>query len=157
MTQLKQTMSPKLVMTPLGQYAPAQWSGANTSGIRPIGDRVLILPDGAAEQTSGGVELPEDLVDRMTQAAETGVIVAMGPDAWLWNSDRTRKFEGEKPRVGQRVIFERYAGSFQHGPRDGRRYRLMDDKCVGGELDAEVTTAARPLAKVTRPPLVVRP
>ncbi len=149
-------MTPKLVMTPLGQYEPAKWNGVNESGIGPFADRVLILPDGAAEQTSGGVDLPEELVDRMTQAAETGVLIAMGPDAWLWNSDRTRRLEGEKPKVGQRVIFERYAGSFQHGPHDGRKYRIMDDKCVCGGVAELKTKPTASITKVTKPPLLVR-
>ena len=33
----------KRLMTPLGEYLPAQWDGNNTSGIIPIGDRVLVL------------------------------------------------------------------------------------------------------------------
>ena len=127
-------MQPKLLMTPLGEYQPAKWNGKNTAGVRPFGDRVLILPDGAAEQTSGNVYIPEEMQERMAMAAETGILVAMGDDAWLWNSDRTRKLEGEKPKVGDRVGFERYAGSIRHG-KDGRLYRVMDDKCVSDLVD----------------------
>lgn len=124
-------MQPKLIMTPLGQYAPAKWEGANGSGIKPIGDRVLVLPDGAAEKTAGNVFITEDQQERMSMAAETGVLVDMGDEAFKWNSDRSRLFEGSKPEVGQRVYFERYAGAVHHG-KDGRLYRLIDDKCVGG-------------------------
>ncbi len=147
-------MQPKLLMTPLGQYAPAKWLGVNESGITPVGDRVLILPDSAAESTSGGVYITEEQQERMTAAAETGILVAVGPDAWLWNSDRTRKYEGEKPKVGQRVIFERYAGSFNHAA-DGRRYRLMDDKCVAGLFEMAEAAKPSPLTKVVKAPLVV--
>jgi len=147
-------MQPKLVMTPLGQYTPVEWNGVNESGIQPVGDRVLILPDGASDQTQGGAYIPDDVVARMTEAAETGVLVAVGPDAWLWNSDRSRKYEGAKPQVGQRVIFERYSGSFQHAA-DGRRYRLMDDKCVGGLFEPPKKATVPTVAKVTRPPLVM--
>lgn len=148
-------MRPKLLMTPLGQYAPAKWSGVNESGIAPIGDRVLILPDSAADQTEGGVFVTDEQRERMDQAAETGILVAMGQDAWLWNSDRTRKYEGTKPQVGQRVIFERYAGSFNHAA-DGRRYRLMDDKCVAGLFEmAEVEVRKPSLTKVVKAPLVM--
>ena len=124
-------MQPKLVMTPLGQYEPAKWDGKNKSGIRPIGDRVLVLPDAAAEHTSGNVFITEEMQERMSIAAETGILVEMGDEAFKWNSDRSRRFEGAKPEVGQRVYFEKYAGSTHHG-RDGKRYRLIDDKCVGG-------------------------
>lgn len=128
-------MRPKLIagnpiLTPLAQYVPAQWSGTNESGLIPIGDRVLILPDKAPEQTAGGVVLTQTTQDHDGLAAETGVLVAIGEAAWTWNSDRTRPFTGTRPKVGQRVWFERYAGSTQYG-RDGVAYRLMDDKCVG--------------------------
>lgn len=122
-------MQAKLITTPLGKYVQVQWSGSNESGITPVGDRVLILPDGVDD--AGLIALPPELAERMQQAAETGVLVSAGQDAWQWNSDRSRKYEGTKPDIGQRVIFERYAGSFQQGA-DGRRYRLMDDKCIGG-------------------------
>lgn len=152
-------MRPKLLMTPLGAYMPVEWNGKNESGFKPIGDRVLILPDKAADETSGHVFVPEDIQERMTMAAETGVLVAMGESAWFWNSDRTRRFEGEKPVIGQRVRFERYAGAMHHGA-DGQRYRVMDDKCLSGveELAPEASVEVKklsPLTKVIKPPLVV--
>lgn len=124
-------MKPKLLMTPLGQYEHVQWNGKNTSGITPIGDRVLILPDCAVGVTSGNVHIPQELQERMSMAAESGVLVAVGDGAWFWNSDRTRRFEGTRPTAGQRVYFERYAGAVHHG-KDGKMYRLADDKVVGG-------------------------
>ena len=130
-------MQPKLVMTPLGQYEPVQWNGKNESGFLPIGDRVLILPDEFAEQTSGGIYVDETTRERNTKAAETGVLVAVGESAWYWNSDRTRRYEGAKPVPGQRLRFERYAGAIHHG-HDGRLYRVLDDKSVSG-VEAFVT------------------
>ena len=127
-------MKPKLLMTPLGQYEPVKWDGNNASGFRPFGDRVMVLPDTAAEQTTGLVFLTEEMQERNSWAAETGVLVGIGEGAWYWNSDRTRRFEGKKPEVGQRVGFERYAGSVRHG-KDGRLYRVMDDKCISDLCD----------------------
>ena len=122
-------MQPKLIMTPLGQYDPVKWDGKNVSGYCPFGDRVLILPDGAADQTTGNVFIPEPMQERMSMAAETGVIVALGDAAFTRNFDRTGPWAGMRPAVGQRVGFERYSGSIRHG-KDGRLYRVMDDKCV---------------------------
>ena len=124
-------MQPKLVMTPLGQYEPAKWSGRNTAGLQPIAERVLVLPDGAAEQTSGNVFLPEEMQERMAMAAESGVVVAIAEDAWTRSADRSGPYLGRRPEAGERVAFERYAGQIHHG-KDGRLYRLMDDTCVGG-------------------------
>ena len=114
----------------LGEFAPAEYNGENESGYEPIGDRVLVLPDEAASKTSGGVELTPEFVERMTMAAETGVIVACGEDAFRWNFDRTRPWEAYKPRAGDRVYIQRYSGQVMLG-EDGRFYRLMDFSCVG--------------------------
>ena len=113
----------------LGEFAPAEYNGKNESGYEPIGDRVLVLPDTAAEKTAGGVELTADFVDRMTQAAETGVIIAYGADAFRWNFDRTRPWEAYKPLPGDRCYIQRYSGQVLLG-EDGRLYRLMDYACI---------------------------
>lgn len=136
-------MEPKLIQkTRLGEYTWAEFSGTNESGMYPYGDRVLVLPDQAAKTSSGMIQFTDDQVDRNAYAAETGIIVAMGPEAFLWNSDRTRKWEsGDKPKIGDHVVFDVYAGSYQHG-RDGQMYRLMDDKCIGALAMDEVREAA---------------
>lgn len=120
---------PKLI-TPVGQFDLVVWIGRNTSGIQPFGDRVLILPDQASAQI-GGIYVPPETIERIAEAAETGVLVAVGDAAWAWNSDRSRRYEGTKPEPGVRVYFERYAGAKFKG-RDGLLYRLMNDTSVGG-------------------------
>jgi chaperonin GroES len=127
-------MQDKLLKTTQAEYNKAVYSGRNESGITPFGDRVLILPDTAAEKSSGGVFIPETNVEQQSYAAETGVLVAIGPGAYVWNSDRTRPFSGDKPEVGQRVFFDRYSGGVHRGT-DGRLYRIMDDKAVAGRFD----------------------
>ena len=116
--------------TPIGEYEEVKFGGKNTSGITPIGDRVLVKPDSCPQYSDGGIEFTEQQRERITEAAESGVLVAAGDAAWFWNSDRSRPYTGSKPQVGQRVWFERYTGSKQYG-RDGELYRIMDDKCIG--------------------------
>lgn len=128
--QPKLLVAGKRITTPLGQYLKVGWAGENTSGIKPIGELILILPDMPAPQTAGGIHLTQQQIERDAHAAETGIIVAAGEAAFKWNRDRSRTYDGYKPEVGQRVWFERYAGSLQHG-KDGVVYRLMDDKCIG--------------------------
>lgn len=119
------------INTPIGEFDRVEWIGRNSSGIQPFGDRVLILPDQATIRSAGGILKPPEEIERKSEGAETGVLVAIGDGAWAWNSDRSRRYEGEKPIPGQRVYFERYAGGKFHG-KDGLLYRLMDDKAVGG-------------------------
>lgn len=152
-------MEPKLIRMQHGEYVAAEWGGTNESGIDPWDDRVLILPDAIADKTSGGIGLPDELRDRMNMASQTGVLVAVGDNAWAWNSDRSRRTDGKKIEPGQRVIFEQYAGTPLWGA-DGKRYRMMDDKCVGGIFSGNIPVlASKPktvptVARVTRPPLV---
>lgn len=127
-------MQPKLIRTPQGHYVPVEWNGINESCISPFGERVLVLPDPFSQTSaSGKIGFTEDMVDRMSEAAETGILIAIGEAAWTRNADRTGPFIGNKPSAGERVIFERYAGSYQFGA-DGRRYRIMDDRCVAGRI-----------------------
>lgn len=124
-------MTPKVLKQVHAEYTPARYNGLNTSGWSPIGDYILVKPDTVANSTSGGVELPDDIVERMELAAMTGIIVECGDEAFKWNADRTRHFEGKKPKAGDRVIFEKYAGKPILG-EDSEHYRIMDDKAVGG-------------------------
>jgi co-chaperonin GroES (HSP10) len=124
-------MKPRLLKSSqLGEFVPAEYSGRNESGYVPIGDRVLVLPDTAAAQTSGGIHLTPDAVERTTLAAESGVIVALGDGAFHWAFDGAHLWNGPKPQAGDRVYVERYSGQVMLG-EDGKFYRLMDAKCIG--------------------------
>lgn len=124
-------MIPKILKTVHAEYLPAPYMGENKSGWEPIGDYVLVRPDFIARKSSGGIELPDDIAERMQLAAITGVIVECGDEAFKWNADRTRPFEGYRPQPGDRVIFEKYAGKPILGD-DGQSYRILEDKSVGG-------------------------
>ena len=124
-------MQPKLLKnSQLGEFVRAEFNGVNESGFEPVCDRVLILPDMGAEMTSGGIMLTAEQVDRHTMASETGVIVAIGPDAFKYTPDKTRGWDGYKPEPGDRVYIQRYSGQVMLG-KDGKFYRLMDYTCIG--------------------------
>lgn len=122
-------MKPRLLTVRKAEYIPAPWFNKNEAGCVPVGDRVLIRPDIAASH-SGSLELPDDIVDRAQLSASSGVIVALGDDAFVWNADRTRPYGGYKPKEGDRVHFEKYAGKVILGD-DGVEYRIVDDKAIG--------------------------
>ena len=124
-------LSPKVLSVQRVEYLPAVFAGVNNSGVMPVGDRVLIQPDLAMTRSQGNIALPDDVVERMQLSASSGVIVEIGDDAFAWNSDRTRPFAGYRPKPGDRVHFEKYAGKEIVGD-DGVKYRLIDDKAIGG-------------------------
>ena len=128
-------MQPHLIKGIHAEYVPAQWAGHDTSGVRVVGKTVLVLTDECAESTSGGVALPQDLIETMSMAAETGVLVAVAAGAFLLNEDGS-SWSGPKPKPGDRVYIEKYAGKQIKG-KDGKTYRIMDYGSIGATYEAE--------------------
>ncbi len=117
------------------EFVPAPWDGKSASGIRVVGKAVLVLMDECSTKTSGGVELTPDMVENMSAGAESGRLVAVSPGAFLLNEDMT-PWIGEKPKPGERVYVEKYAGQKARG-KDGKIYRLMDYGCIGAVFEED--------------------
>ena len=117
-------MEAKLVKTEIAEYERAEWKGANTSGIKPIADKVLVQPD-KARGAFGNIHIPEDMQRRHSLAAESGLLVAVGRDAFS-----NIPVAALKPEPGTRVFIERYSGQVIKGV-DGEMYRLMEASCIG--------------------------
>lgn len=141
-------MQPKLLKSSaMHEYVPATWSGKNESGYEPIDEIVLVLPDSASDKTSGGVHLTGDAVERMTMAAETGVIVALAEGAFRWNAGRSRPWAGYRPEPGDRVYMQRFSGQVLLG-EDGKFYRACSDNCIAAvKRDTEIYVGD-PVAKL---------
>lgn len=116
--------------TPLSQYVPGNYTpGKNEAGWHPTTDCVLVLPD-TPQRKVGSLIIPDAVADRHAMAAESGILVECGPDAFIWNSDRTRRLEdGERPQPGCRVVFNRYSG-INLGGDDGQTYYILVDHSV---------------------------
>jgi chaperonin GroES len=118
--------------TSLGaQYVQSSYSGENTAQVAALDDNVLILIDDSVEQSTGGIFIPQDMQAHHKAAAETGVVVEVGMGAFKYTADRSREWSGIRPRPGDRVYFQRYAGQIIIGT-DGKEYRMMTDKCIAG-------------------------
>lgn len=92
------------------------------SGIRPLEYKVLVKPKIVEEKTAGGIYIPDTTKEKEKFAQQEGEVVAIGaiaftdPD-WL-----------DKPKVGDTVLFDKYAGGKPVEGRDGEEYRLINDK-----------------------------
>ena len=133
-------MKDRILSTEHGQFEMADWNGRNDSGIMPLCDKVLVLVDKAMEKTRGGIVIPGASAETQTLGSTTGVMVAIGPQAFVYDSERIVRWEGEKPPAGSRIFFERYAGQEYTGV-DGKMYRLMKDRQIGG-VEIPVETPA---------------
>lgn len=117
------------------KYAPAQWDGRDTSAIRVVGKTVLILMDQCDPVSRGGVAFPSDLLERKNMQSESGILIVAAAGAFLLNEDGT-PWSGEKPKPGDRVYVDKYAGKVVKG-RDGKTYRLMDYGSIGAIYEPE--------------------
>jgi co-chaperonin GroES (HSP10) len=95
----------------------------NKSGILPTEFNVLVLPDPVEEVTKGGIILTDPTKESDKHAAVEGTLVAISPLAFTYEDWE----DVHKPKVGQKVIYARYAGNLFDG-NDGKEYRLLKDK-----------------------------
>ena len=122
-------MEVKLIKGLNAEFVPATWTGKDTSGIRVVGKTVLVLMDTCSPKTTGGIDLTDDMIEKMSMSAESGVLVAVSAGAFLLNEDMS-PWTGVKPGPGDRVYVEKYAGKQVKG-RDGETYRIMDYGSIG--------------------------
>ena len=106
---------------------------SNTSGIHPVGWRILVQPRDILEKTASGIILStESNKEREQLANTTGIVIEMG-DECFDDAKGTTKW----CNVGDKIIFAKYAGLLYVG-KDSKQYRIINDRDVTGTLDADV-------------------
>lgn len=123
-----------------------------STGIYPSGNRVVVKPDEIERKTAGGILIPDAQADKHMYAQSTGVLVAVGPDAFTHSCEVVeRLIDGSwKPvertvkgystpfaEVGDRVAFAKYGGLQVEG-EDGETYRILNDEDITARVSAEV-------------------
>ena len=94
-------------------------------GIKPVEFNVLVEPDEVKERTDGGVIIPQMARDKEQAAAVHGRILAASPLAFTYDDWPME----QRPKVGDKVVFAKYAGMVVTGA-DGKSYRLVKDKDI---------------------------
>lgn len=126
--QLSANLKPWLIKGFQAEYDPATYPGENVSGLIPTGPNVLAKMDTCSNMSSGGIIMVDERVERMNEASITGVVYAVGPDAFKYVSDPLEP--------GDRIYIEKYAGIKAIG-MDGCLYRLIDEKQIGCKITPE--------------------
>ena len=101
----------------------------NTSGIKAVGWTVLVKPSEIEKKSAMGIILHAPTEEDKVQLAQCfGEVVDIGPIAWTRESAHLDKIV-ERCKVGDKIIFRRYAGE-QFDGDDGVKYRLMNDQDI---------------------------
>jgi len=87
----------------------------------PTGWRMIVLPFKMKEKTKGGLFLGQETLERQQVASTCGLVLAQGPHCY----DKDKFPEGPWCKVGDWVIFARYAGSRIN--IDGGEVRILND------------------------------
>jgi chaperonin GroES len=73
------------------------------TGLRPLGDRLIVQATTSEEVTRSGIVLP----DTAKEKPQRGTVLAVGPGRLLDNGSR----EPIDVAVGQEILFAKYAGT----------------------------------------------
>ncbi|MDH3584578.1 MAG: co-chaperone GroES [Phycisphaerae bacterium] len=71
--------------------------------IRPLDDRIVLVPDEAESKTGAGIYLPESAQEKPMQ----GEVIAVGPGKLNDDDERTAM----TVKVGDKVVYGKYAGT----------------------------------------------
>ena len=117
--------SPKITLPKtdlVGIKKSKQITKESTKLPQPTGWRILVLPFKMGEKTKGGILMGQDTLEKQQVASQCGNVLAMGPDCYR---DKDRYKEGPWCKVGDWVMFARYAGS--RIKIEGGEVRLLND------------------------------
>ncbi len=89
---------------------------------KPTGWRMLVLPFRMKEKTDAGLLIGSETIDRQQVASQCGNVLAMGDACY---KDKERYPNGPWCKVGDWVVFARYAGS--RIEIEGGEVRLLND------------------------------
>ena len=88
--------------------------------IQPLGDKVLVQPTTAGEQTAGGIVLPDSAKER----PQEGTVIAVGPGRVLDSGEKATMSIVE----GDTVIYSKYGGTeIKH---EGEDYLILDESSI---------------------------
>lgn len=111
----------------------------NTSGLKPLGRAVLMQPYGVEEKTAGGLILPESVRVKDQLAEQRAVVVEIGSNAWPGEPARCK--------VGDKILFSKWAGHQCVGPDDGQVYRVVNDNDIFMQITSESVVPTAPIAR----------
>lgn len=100
----------------------------NNAGILPVDTKVLIKPHKVEEKTQGGIIMAATTVEKEQLSEVKATVIAIGGNAFAdWG-------DGVLPKVGDHIMFAKYAGLVCEG-LDGEEYRAIQDDDIVAILE----------------------
>ena len=101
----------------------------NESGLIPLGRAILIAPY-EPEIRQGLIQLPDSVKGTMQMVEQRATVIAVGESAW--DDERS-------PRAtpGDKVLVTKFAGYMAQGTKDGKQYRLVNDRDIFARIAEE--------------------
>ena len=126
----------------------------NKSGIYPAGNRVLVFVDQIEDKVKDTlIELLPDTMEAQQTSNASGMLVAVGPDAFSHTTEcvyhihdggrrelveeRRKGYSEPFAVVGDRISFAKFAGQKYLG-KDDKRYLVLNDEDITCRIDPEV-------------------
>ena len=94
----------------------------NTSGLIPVEDKVLLLPD-KVSNTIGPLWKPEVVKAQEQMSQVRATLIACGSNAF-------EDWDDPKPKEGDRVYVCKYAGIDNINGADGEKYKICTDRDI---------------------------
>jgi chaperonin GroES len=92
------------------------------TGLKPLGDRVLVKPINEEEKSKGGIFLPDTVSKEKPQVGE---VLAVGPGG----SDKDGKLVPMTLKKGDKVVYAKYSGTDIKDDAD-EDYLLVSEKDI---------------------------
>lgn len=112
----------------------------NTSGLKPLGRAVLVRMIELEELKTELISIPDSVRQSSSVMEQRAEVIAVGATAW---EDEAISIFGfplwKRPRAaaGDKVIVTRMAGYVAKGPRDGKLYRMINDRDIFCKIEGE--------------------
>jgi co-chaperonin GroES (HSP10) len=101
----------------------------NESGLKPLGRAILIAPY-EPEIKESVIVLPDEVHARQQMVDQRAIVIEVGVNAWC---------DEPSPRAkpGDKVFVTKFAGFMAKGTKDGKSYRLVNDRDIFAAITEE--------------------
>ena len=105
----------------------------NNSGLKPLGVAVL-LESYEPERKAGKIVIPENVQERAAMLENRARVIEVGPSAW-------HDEPSARACAGDLVLITKFAGFSARGPKDGKPYRIVNDRDIFAGITFEPEAA----------------